>query len=85
MAATPPCRAQVPKATRILSIPANLKISNELVSFKATYKQKGNTLLVSRVLEDRIKGNVCSPKLMAEYKKLMEPVLDNLKEQVFYK
>ena len=76
---------ELPKATRILSIPANLKISNELVSFKATYKQKGNTLLVSRVLEDRIKGNVCSPKLMAEYKKVMEPVLDNLKEQVLYK
>lgn len=76
---------ELPKATRILSIPANLKIGNELLSFKATYKQKGNTLLVSRVLEDRIKGNVCSPKLMAEYKKVMEPVLDNLKEQVLYK
>ena len=75
----------LPKSTRILSVPANLKISNELVSFKATYKLRGSTLLVSRVLEDRTKGNICSPKLANEYRKIMEPVLDNLKEQVLYK
>jgi transglutaminase-like putative cysteine protease len=76
---------ELPKTIKVLSIPANLKIINELASFKATYKLKGNTLLVSRVLEDRMKGNVCSPQVMLQYKKIMGPVLDNLKEQVLYK
>lgn len=76
---------ELPKATKILSIPANLRIGNELLSYQASYQLQGRTLRVTRVLEDRTQGNVCSPKVMAAFRKIAEPALENLKEQVLYK
>lgn len=76
---------ELPKKMKVLSIPDNMKVSNEFLSYTATYKLKGNVLTVKRTLDDRTKGNVCSPQVMAEYKKVAENILDNLKEQVLYK
>jgi hypothetical protein len=76
---------ELPKAVKVLSIPDNLKIANDLVSYVATYKLKGNVLTVKRTLDDRTKGNVCKPQIFVEYKKLAEKAIDNLKEQVLYK
>jgi hypothetical protein len=76
---------ELPKTMKVLSVPANLKVSNSFLSYDATYRLKGRTLTVKRVLDDRTKGNVCTPELFAEYKKFAEKVIDNLKEQVLYK
>jgi len=76
---------ELPKTTRILSLPDNLKVGNDLLSYQASYRRQGTTLFVKRVLEDRTPGNVCSPKVFAEYRKVAERVLDNFKEQVLYK
>ncbi len=76
---------ELPKTLKVLSIPDNLKIANDYVSYTATYKLKGNVLNVKRTLDDRTKGNVCSPKIFEEYKKIAEKAIDNLKEQVLYK
>lgn len=76
---------ELPKGVKILSLPGDLKLGNELASYQASYKLKGATLTVKRVLEDRTKGNVCAPALIAKYRPLAEKIIDNLKEQVLYK
>lgn len=76
---------ELPKSVKVLSAPKNLKISTPQVSYNASYKVKGNVLTVKRTLDDRTKGNVCSPQVLAEYRKVAERVMDNLKEQVLYK
>ena len=76
---------EIPKTLKVLSVPNNMKVANDFVSYTATYKLKGNVLTVKRTLDDRTKGNVCSPQIFAEYKKIAEKVMDNLKEQVLYK
>lgn len=76
---------ELPKKLKVLSIPENLKVANAYLSYNASYKLKGNVLTVKRVLDDRTRGNVCSAQFMAEYKKVAERAMDNLKEQVLYK
>jgi transglutaminase-like putative cysteine protease len=76
---------ELPKNIKVLSVPADLKVSNDYLSYKSKYKLKGNVLAVQREFVDRTKGNVCTPQLLAEYKKVVEKVIDNLKEQVLYK
>jgi transglutaminase-like putative cysteine protease len=76
---------ELPRTVKVLSIPENLKVANEFASYSATYRLKGNILTVKRTLDDRTKGNVCSPQITAAYEKLAEKAMDNLKEQVLYK
>lgn len=76
---------ELPKGVKVLSLPGDFKLSNELASYQASYKLKGATLKVKRVLEDRTRGNVCAPALIAKYRPLAERIIDNLKEQVLYK
>lgn len=76
---------EIPKTVKVLSVPDNMKIANDFLSYTATYKLKNNVLTVKRALDDRTKGNVCPPLFLAEYKKIAEKVVSNLKEQVLYK
>jgi len=76
---------ELPKSMKVLSIPSDLKVGNEGVSYSAAYKLKGNVLTVRRTLDDRTKGNVCSPEAMAQFKRIAERAMDNLKEQVLFK
>ncbi len=75
----------LPRKVKVLSIPDNFKLSNDILSYTANYKLKGNVLTVRRKLDDRTKGNICSPQFFVAYKKIAEQVMDNLKEQVLYK
>lgn len=76
---------ELPKGVKVLSIPDNLKVANDFVSYTATYKLKGNVITAKRILDDRTKGNVCKPQVFIEYKKIADKAIDNLKEQVLYK
>jgi len=75
---------ELPKGLKVLAIPGDMDVSNDFLHYKAHYKIDDNILNVTRQLVDRTKGNVCSPKVMTEYKKLAEKVMDNLKAQVLY-
>jgi transglutaminase-like putative cysteine protease len=76
---------ELPKNMKVLSIPGNMKIGNDLLSYTATYRLKDNILTVHRTLDDRTRGNVCSPETIAKYKTIAEKAIDNVKEQVLYK
>lgn len=76
---------QFPKSVKISSMPDNMKIANDFLSYQATYRLKGNTLTVKRVLDDRTPGHICTPAIATAYKKFMNQVGKNLKAQVIYK
>lgn len=76
---------ELPKTVKVLSVPDDVEVANDFLSYTANYKLQDNVLTVKRTLDDRTKGNVCSPKVFAEYQKIAEKVMDNLKEQVLYK
>lgn len=76
---------QFPKNMKILSVPDNMDLSSDIVSYRATYRLKGNVLTVKRVLDDKTPGNVCSPAIANAYKKFAVKALQNVKAQVVYK
>jgi hypothetical protein len=76
---------ELPKTMKVLSVPEDLKISNDFAAYNATYRVEGNVLHVKRAIDDHTKGNVCSPKVMAQYKSFGDKVMDDLKSQVLYK
>lgn len=76
---------QFPKNMKILSVPDNMSLSNNVLSYRASYRLKGNTLTVNRILDDKTPGNVCSPAIANAYKEFAAKALQNVKAQVVYK
>lgn len=74
-----------PKNMKIISVPANLKLKNDFLSYSASYVRKGNSLIVKRVFDDRTQGNLCAPAIFAAYKEFAQKVVPDLKAQVVYK
>ncbi len=74
-----------PPGFEILSLPDDLKLSNDFLSYEATHVRAGDTLTVTRTFDDRTPGRICSPALMKKYKDFVKPVAANLKSQVLYK
>jgi len=75
----------LPKTMKVLSIPDDQKIDEDALAYNATYRLKDNVLTVKREIDDRTKGNVCSPKTFLAYKEFGDKVMDDLKSQVLYK
>ncbi len=76
---------QFPKDMKILSVPENMNISNNFLSYNASYRLRGNILTVKRTFDDKTRGNVCSPDVTSAYKAFAAKVLPNIKAQVVYK
>ena len=76
---------EFPKEISIISIPDNFEVANETLSYKASYLLEGNRLTVSRIFDDKTKGNVCSPAIMKANKAMIKKAVENYKEQVIYK
>jgi len=76
---------EFPPDLKILSVPDDANLSNDFLTYQAKYKLDGNHLTVKRTFDDRTKGNVCSPAVMASYKAFVAQVIPNLKAQVLYK
>lgn len=74
-----------PKGMEILSVPDNFKLSNDFLSYEATYQLKGRELRVKRSFDDRTQGNLCAPSIAVAYKEFAEKVLPNLQAQILYK
>jgi hypothetical protein len=74
-----------PKSMKILSVPDDMKVENDYLSYKASYRLKGDTLTVKRTIDDRTPGNICPPVMASAYKKFAIQVSKNVKAQVLYK
>ena len=75
----------LPRTMKVLSIPDDLKIANDFLAYDAVYSLKDNVLTVKRGIDDRTRGDICSPQILAQYKDIGEKVMDDLKSQVLYK
>lgn len=75
----------LPPNIKVLSIPDDLTVSNQHLSYTASYKLEGNTVKVVRVIDDKTEGSICSPEFMRENKKILLKAYDNYNEQLIYK
>lgn len=76
---------RLPNNMRILYHPTDMKIANDFVSYSATYRLKGNTLTVKRVLDDRTQTNVCSPDVAKAEREFAGRALQDVRAQVLFK
>ncbi|CUI08594.1 Transglutaminase-like enzymes, putative cysteine proteases [Janthinobacterium sp. CG23_2] len=74
-----------PKKMKVLAVPDNMTFKSANISYKASYRLKGNQLTVTREVDDHTRGNVCAAAIAEEYKAFSKKVLPNLKAQVVYK
>lgn len=76
---------EFPKEMSIISVPEDMEISNNTLSYKASYKLENNVLTVKRVFDDKTQGNICTPELIKENNRLIKKAAQNYKEQLIYK
>jgi len=73
---------EFPDTLKIVAIPKDYEQSGTLIEYRATYRKSKNTLTVRREISDKTMTNVCSPQVMAEYKKAVLSIARDLKAQV---
>ena len=78
-------RFVLPRSMKVLAIPENLKVNTPLLSYQASYRQKGNEVSVRRSLDERIPGHVCAAADSLAERDFARKVLPDLKGQVLYK
>lgn len=76
---------EFPKEIQILSIPSNVDLHNETLTYQATYHLEANKLSVSRIFDDQTKGPICSPSVIKKNYDLIKKAAENYEEQVIYK
>lgn len=76
---------EFPKNIKILAVPDNFSVSNELVSYQAEYTLSNNTLVAKRKFDDLTSGPTCKPNIAKIYKDLADKAMPNLESQVVYK
>jgi hypothetical protein len=76
---------EFPENVKILAIPENMYIANNIASYTATYKLEGNIVTVTRKYDEFTDGPVCDQKAIDVYKQLANKVTPNLKAQILYK
>lgn len=74
-----------PGNLKIFAVPDDMQVANDFLSYRATYRLKGNTLTVKRSIDDRTPGNICTPAMASAYKKFAIQAARNVKAQVIYK
>ncbi|WP_206860722.1 DUF3857 domain-containing transglutaminase family protein [Lysobacter changpingensis] len=72
------------KPVQLIAVPPDVDLKGSAFSYRATYKRDGNTLRVTRVLDDRTPGPLCEPGYNRDYRDFMQKVLTNLRAQVVY-
>lgn len=75
----------LPDNMQVLSVPEGIAVNSQLVSYESSYKLEGRVLHVKRSVTDRMPGNVCSAEVNAAYREAMQPLLNDLRQQVLYK
>lgn len=73
---------EFPESLKIMAIPNDYQLTTASIDYRSTYQMTDNTLTVRREFKDKTKSNVCSPELMAGYKKAALDIVRDLKAQV---
>lgn len=75
----------LPDNMQVLSVPEGVAVNGPLVSYESSYKLDGRVLRVKRSVTDHVAGNVCDADVNAAYHEAMQPLLNDLRQQVLYK
>lgn len=75
----------LPDNMQVLSVPEGIAVNSQLVSYESSYRLEGRVLHVKRSVTDRMPGNVCPAEVNAAYREAMQPLLNDLRQQVLYK
>jgi len=76
---------RLPQGVKVMALPEDVEINGKSAVYKAHYRQQGNTILVTRELDDHTRGNVCTPAYSKEFKTFALAVRHNLRAQVLYR
>ena len=76
---------ELPKGVEILAWPKDAKLSAKHAIYRSQYRVKGRTVTVTRELEDRAEGSVCSPEDFSDFKTFAATVRKDLRTQVVYR
>lgn len=77
-------RYEFPENLKIIAKPENFEIDENHIYFKATYELHGNSLQVTREINDQTPGNVCSAKTMNLQRQTLIKVAKNMQTKVIY-
>lgn len=75
----------LPGSMQVLSLPDATAFNSPLITYKSSYELKGNLLKVRRAVEDKSVGNVCSAETGREFKAALQPVFNDVRQQLLYK
>lgn len=75
----------LPKGVEVMAMPKDARIEGKSATYQATYRQQGDTLTIMREMDDRTRGNVCTPDYAKEFKTFAAKVRRNLDEQILYR
>lgn len=73
-----------PKNVKIVSLPKDVHLTDDRVSYDSTYRLDGNSVTITRRFEDRISGPVCTPDEDRKYRSIGREVLKDLKAQIIF-
>jgi transglutaminase-like putative cysteine protease len=76
---------RLPKGVEVMAMPKDVRIDGKSATYRASYRQQGTTLIITRELNDHTIGNVCTPAYAKEFKTFAAAVRRNLRAEVLYR
>lgn len=76
---------ELPENIKVIATPDDAEVEGAGISYQAKYQVEGNRLHVRRTLIDKTQGNICSHKLLAEQKEVIQKIIWDVDSQIVYK
>jgi hypothetical protein len=76
---------ELPKRVRVDSLPKDVDLHSRNASYRARYRLKGSTVTVTREIDDRTPGPVCSPQDYVDFKPFGAAILRDVRAQIIYR
>lgn len=75
----------LPSSMQVLSVPNATAFNSPLISYESSYELKDHLLRVHRFVNDKSVGNVCSAEIGRQFKVSMQPIFNDVRQQLLYK
>ncbi|MGH7779142.1 MAG: DUF3857 domain-containing transglutaminase family protein [Candidatus Binataceae bacterium] len=73
-----------PPSVKIMAMPRDVHLSGANTTYSAEYKRTGTSVSVVRLLDDRTRGPVCTPKDAVQFKPIADAIRRDLRAQILY-
>ncbi len=75
---------EFPDSVRIAAVPEDFSIEEGHIAYAANYRQEGQRVMVTRTLEDRTPGPVCTAEYNTAYASTLRKLLPDIRSQIVY-